>query len=141
MLNFKYVPLCKAVSSHMATILLLWSMIFINHEHKENKNQQNTEWKWIYWPNCRKCVSFNIKQTRKQIRYMYNQQVYLYTLNETHLSALTLHWNNLSLYNHWARWVQYNTLQYIEYNNMYQKTIPTETSKSDMNLYQKISRV
>lgn len=101
----------------------------------------NTEWKWIYWPNCRKCVSFNIKQTRKQIRYMYNQPVYLYTLNEAHLSALTLHWNNLSLYNHWARWVQYNTLQYIEYNNMYQKTIPTETSKSDMNLYKKISRV
>lgn len=86
-------------------------------------------------------MSFNIKQTRKQIRYMYNQQVYLYTMNEAHLSALTLHLNNQSLYNHWARWVQYNTLQYIEYNNMYQKTIPTETSKSDMNLYQKISRV
>lgn len=35
-------------------------------------------------------VCFNIKQTRKQIRYMYNQPVYLYTLNEAHLSALTL---------------------------------------------------
>lgn len=41
------------------------------------------------------------------------------------------------VYNHWARWVQYNILQYIEYNNMYQKTVPTGTSKRDMNLYKK----
>lgn len=69
-------------------------MIFINHEHKEKKNQQNTEIlngnEFIDQIVGSVCLSI-FQQTRKQIRYMYNQQVYLYTLNEAHLSALTMH--------------------------------------------------